>query len=308
MQHSPLLICAHLCAPAPGALLCKSCGVNLQQQQNISMVARDDQHKHKPAQCARRVHAIARHLMDNAPTLPIATASCDSNGSTSTTTHVKPTHASVTGQPSSYARVHGQVSTDPVQWRRISSIGQYTLQEVLYDKGEGIAKVCHMPLTSLFFRALVHRSPSTGPTSATHSRHVPVRLLDDDARGADTTNSGRDVQVPGRCETRPCGGGCGAHGCGRPCILQRRGPERAGAGLWDSFMLVLQEPMWHRGGMSGRMAWLGSMCSTCRCRSAGCPSPWWPWWLAMRWGGGTSFTWCATLRYAEKRWKGVVGC
>lgn len=53
------------------------------------------------------------------------------------------TYASATGQPSSYARVHGEVSKSPVQWRLIPSVSKETLQEVKYEKsiGEGIAKV-----------------------------------------------------------------------------------------------------------------------------------------------------------------------
>lgn len=105
---------------------------------------------------ARRVHAIARHLRpdDAAPPAPesITAATCASNDS-----QVKPTYASVVnGQPSSYARVHGQVSTAPVQWRRIECIGQHTLEEVLYDKGEGIAKVAQMMMLRL---DVVHTPP-----------------------------------------------------------------------------------------------------------------------------------------------------
>jgi hypothetical protein len=53
------------------------------------------------------------------------------------------TYASATGQPSSYARVHGEVSKTPVQWRSITSVSKETLLEVKYEKsiGEGIAKV-----------------------------------------------------------------------------------------------------------------------------------------------------------------------
>jgi len=52
-------------------------------------------------------------------------------------------YASATGQPSSYARVHGEVSKSRVQWRSIPSVSKEALQEVKYEKsvGEGIAKV-----------------------------------------------------------------------------------------------------------------------------------------------------------------------
>lgn len=52
-------------------------------------------------------------------------------------------YASATGQSSSYARVHGEVSADPVRWRSIPTIYKEKLQEVNYYKsiGEGIAKI-----------------------------------------------------------------------------------------------------------------------------------------------------------------------
>ncbi len=99
---------------------------------------------------ARRVEAIARQLqpsesLNGDESTSSTIAMCNTGASSSMTTQhgQKPTYASVTGQPSSYARVHGEVSTAPVQWRRIESIRQENLQEVLYDKsvGEGIAKV-----------------------------------------------------------------------------------------------------------------------------------------------------------------------
>lgn len=57
-------------------------------------------------------------------------------------------YASVTGQPNSYARVHGGVSNTPVQWRIVPSVQKESLQEVKYEKsiGEGIAKVRFMKL------------------------------------------------------------------------------------------------------------------------------------------------------------------
>jgi naphthoate synthase len=50
-------------------------------------------------------------------------------------------YASIDGRPSSYARVHGEVSRAPAAWRRIPVVAKEQLQEVLYDKAEGIAKV-----------------------------------------------------------------------------------------------------------------------------------------------------------------------
>jgi hypothetical protein len=52
-------------------------------------------------------------------------------------------YASATGAPSSYARVHGEVSRAPARWRRIHSVAKEQLEDVKYEKaeGEGIAKV-----------------------------------------------------------------------------------------------------------------------------------------------------------------------
>lgn len=52
-------------------------------------------------------------------------------------------YSSATGAPSSYARVHGSVSTAPAVWRSISTVQKEELQDVKYEKadGEGIAKV-----------------------------------------------------------------------------------------------------------------------------------------------------------------------
>jgi hypothetical protein len=51
-------------------------------------------------------------------------------------------YASVTGTPSSYARVHGHVSQEPARWREIQCVAKERLEEVKYAKSdEGIAKV-----------------------------------------------------------------------------------------------------------------------------------------------------------------------
>ena len=51
-------------------------------------------------------------------------------------------YASASGQISSYARVHGNVSQEPVAWQSAEVPGA-PLEDVLYEKsvGEGIAKV-----------------------------------------------------------------------------------------------------------------------------------------------------------------------
>ena len=53
------------------------------------------------------------------------------------------THASVTGEPSSYAKVHGTPSRAAAVWRRVPALAGKQLEDVKYDKamGEGIAKV-----------------------------------------------------------------------------------------------------------------------------------------------------------------------
>ncbi|KAL4526601.1 hypothetical protein Ndes2526A_g01044 [Nannochloris sp. 'desiccata'] len=75
---------------------------------------------------------------------PTVTSSSHSGLSqSSSTAQGSSTYASATGQPSSYARVHGEVSKTPVEWRSIPSVSKETLQEVKYEKslGEGIAKI-----------------------------------------------------------------------------------------------------------------------------------------------------------------------
>jgi hypothetical protein len=58
-------------------------------------------------------------------------------------TSASSSYASATGAPSSYARVHGEVSRAPAVWHRIDSVAKEQLQDVKYEKSpEGIAKVC----------------------------------------------------------------------------------------------------------------------------------------------------------------------
>lgn len=67
---------------------------------------------------------------------PLAGRASDSQGASTS-------YATATGQPSSYARVHGEVSRAPARWRRIDTVAKEQLREVKYEKaiGEGIAKV-----------------------------------------------------------------------------------------------------------------------------------------------------------------------
>ncbi|GBG85895.1 hypothetical protein CBR_g40708 [Chara braunii] len=53
-----------------------------------------------------------------------------------------PTYASIDGKPSTYARVHGEVSTAPVVWSMVQLSGE-PFADIIYEKsvGEGIAKI-----------------------------------------------------------------------------------------------------------------------------------------------------------------------
>ena len=77
-------------------------------------------------------------------------------------------YASVTGQPSSYARVHGEVSKTPVKWRSIPSVSKETLKEVKYEKsvGEGIAKVRYFSFLHIVW----------GETLSTSSLHRLLKI------------------------------------------------------------------------------------------------------------------------------------
>jgi hypothetical protein len=50
-------------------------------------------------------------------------------------------YASATGLPSSYEQVHGAPSREPVSWASVRAVAKEELTEVLYDKGEQIARV-----------------------------------------------------------------------------------------------------------------------------------------------------------------------
>ncbi|CAG9460653.1 unnamed protein product [Pedinophyceae sp. YPF-701] len=54
---------------------------------------------------------------------------------------VRATYASIDGKPSSYERVHGEVSREPPAWERIPVVAKETLTDVIYSKGDGIAKI-----------------------------------------------------------------------------------------------------------------------------------------------------------------------
>lgn len=78
-----------------------------------------------------------------APGAALERAHTSAGAGPSSSAAAKPSYASATGRPTSYARVHGEVSRAPAAWRRVESVAREALQEVIYEKaeGEGIAKV-----------------------------------------------------------------------------------------------------------------------------------------------------------------------
>lgn len=99
-------------------------------------------------QAARRLRSIASHVAppsDHAA----STSSPASAPASQQPLRAQPTasssssNATATGAPSTYDRVHGEVSRAPPSWRRIPVVAREELREVIYEKaeGEGIAKV-----------------------------------------------------------------------------------------------------------------------------------------------------------------------
>ena len=80
-------------------------------------------------------------------------------------------YASATGEASSYARVHGEVSRAPAEWSNHPSVARETLDDVRYQKAEGIAKA-----HSLIFNLRKQREEANHRTacrtSAVCSHHV----------------------------------------------------------------------------------------------------------------------------------------
>lgn len=82
-----------------------------------------------------------------AVTIPTCAGATDTAGASAQSLQQQPAaaqagpHASANGQPSSYERVHGVASRAPVSWQAVTTVAGMRLAEVLYDKGEGIAKV-----------------------------------------------------------------------------------------------------------------------------------------------------------------------
>eukprot|EP00882_Tetradesmus_deserticola_P011119 GHRQ01011757.1.p1 GENE.GHRQ01011757.1~~GHRQ01011757.1.p1 ORF type:complete len:144 (+),score=13.80 GHRQ01011757.1:234-665(+) len=132
---------------------------------------------------ARRLRVLEGHLATiSQPKTPISRNNTAGGGSS---------YATATGEPSSYARVHGEVSKEPAVWRCVETVHRERLEEVVYEKSdEGIAKVTRKPARATLLQrhaagavdaavsqavltasAWHCRSPSTGQKSATRSHH-----------------------------------------------------------------------------------------------------------------------------------------
>lgn len=152
---------------------------------------------------SRRVGVLSQHLLAESASPASEVELQPLAGRASSSQSASTSYATATGRPSSYARVHGEVSRAPARWRRIDTVAKEQLREVKYEKavGEGIAKVrgvgrswrrqerrnqgkrsrllatkpVHKP-GCCSPRRRSYRSPSTGQRSATHSRRAQVRL------------------------------------------------------------------------------------------------------------------------------------
>ena len=102
-----------------------------------------------PKAC-RRVGVLSQHLQGacagqagELELQPLSRSPCGGSERPGRSQGASTSYATATGQPSSYARVHGEVSRAPAHWRRIGTVAKEELREVKYEKavGEGIAKV-----------------------------------------------------------------------------------------------------------------------------------------------------------------------
>ena len=102
------------------------------------------------ARTSRRLTTLTGHLTASVADAggevelqPLSCAAYNGSGRAAESAGASTSYASATGAPSSYARVHGEVSRAPAHWRRIDSVAKEQLREVKYEKavGEGIANV-----------------------------------------------------------------------------------------------------------------------------------------------------------------------
>lgn len=126
---------------------------------------------------SRRVGVLSQHLqaaceerhVGEVELQPLSCSQCGCSGHSAGSDGASTSYASATGRPSSYARVHGEVSRAPAQWRRIDTVAKEELREVRYEKavGEGIAKVHRSALAVEALRqcsmSTAHLSPCAPP-------------------------------------------------------------------------------------------------------------------------------------------------
>mmetsp|Transcript_71412 Transcript_71412/g.225518 ORF Transcript_71412/g.225518 Transcript_71412/m.225518 type:complete len:337 (+) Transcript_71412:64-1074(+) len=86
------------------------------------------------AAAQRRLAAVSRHLSGGASGPPPSVAPASTSSSRAIP------NASASGEPTSYAKVHGSVSRVIPAWQACAVQG-WTLEEVRYEKAEGIAKI-----------------------------------------------------------------------------------------------------------------------------------------------------------------------
>ncbi|GLC45681.1 hypothetical protein PLESTB_001317300 [Pleodorina starrii] len=123
-------------------------------------------------------------------------------------------YASADGKPNSYGRVHGAVSREPANWRRIPVVAREDLTDVIYEKsiGEGIAKITiNRPERRNAFRPRTVQELSWCFSDAREDPDVGVVVLT--GAGSLAFCSGGDQSVRGQ------GGYVGADGIARLNVL-----------------------------------------------------------------------------------------
>lgn len=121
-------------------------------------------------------------------------------------------YASATGKPSSYARVHGEVSRAAAQWRPVPTVAKEELVDVKYEKAEGIAKITiNRPEKRNAFRPKTVHEMSLCFSDARDDPSIGVVILT--GEGPLAFCSGGDQEVRGK------GGYVGADGIPRLSVL-----------------------------------------------------------------------------------------
>eukprot|EP00877_Chromochloris_zofingiensis_P015125 jgi/Chrzof1/9867/Cz04g19010.t1_ECHID[v5.2] len=158
---------------------------------------------------ARRVCVLHKQFNPDTPAeIEMCRTVTVNNGETSSS------HASVDGRPSSYARVHGDVSRAPAVWQSIKTVAKEHLEDVKYEKaqGEGIAKITiNRPEKRNAFRPRTVMEMSWCFADARDDPAVGVIILT--GQGTMAFCSGGDQEVRGK------GGYVGADGVPRLNVL-----------------------------------------------------------------------------------------